>query len=710
MYYSTIGKCLAVLLCYFLSSQSLSAQQNLVFNGGFESGNQPQCNSHYSQTNGAALDFDTDVDYWNQSRRYWPSNTSADYTSIQNCFTPFGPNTWQNHDPTNRFVFMGSDPGQWPQPYHEGVRSTLDTPLIPGHSYKFKIKIMKHDLGAGDLNIWFAKNSNDWFSNSGNNEKHHETVLWFDTAYRTRYVWYQYVHNFVAPQQFSNLANIIVESRDGHSFVDDVELYDCTTSPAPSANFSLPEEFCPGDNNLIMEDQGSANYYRYLVQIFENSLGGTPVYQSVWLDAPLTTLDLSNVYAFNCPETYYVKLITESHCGETADQIKTLMIDCPNPEAELPAMIFPNCPGDPVWLTILPLNNTTEWKYQVSSIGAGLIYDSGWLPVPFTANQIDIGPNLGFTACGDPAVQVTLIARNQCGETDLAVRTIELDCDALGGSYTFPSQTCYGDPIILDGTAANNVTSYLYTIQEVDALGATIPAGLNYISGWISGSLGIIQVNQSLRMKCGRYFKVSVSVQGECNQQMSLGSKTVYVNCLPDLLQSVVTQPQVGSGCSNGAIDITVGGGTAPYSYSWTKSFNGGPPVVFSTSEDVSNLKQGDYSVVITDANGCSIDADFVLVCTNKRGIVHGANALDIELDIVPNPSQGKFQMRFSEEIVGGITVEVHDIHGRLVYNYTAPDYQTKRLMIDLQEADKGVYFLKVLSGDQEWVRKIILK
>ena len=50
----------------------------------------------------------------------------------------------------------------------------------------------------------------------------------------------------------------------------------------------------------------------------------------------------------------------------------------------------------------------------------------------------------------------------------------------------------------------------------------------------------------------------------------------------------------------DGSIDISVVGGTPPYSYLWS-----GPNSYSSTNEDVTNLQSGIYNCIVTDANNC---------------------------------------------------------------------------------------------------------
>ncbi|MBN4051483.1 SprB repeat-containing protein, partial [bacterium AH-315-M05] len=72
---------------------------------------------------------------------------------------------------------------------------------------------------------------------------------------------------------------------------------------------------------------------------------------------------------------------------------------------------------------------------------------------------------------------------------------------------------------------------------------------------------------------------------------------SVMINEPVVLTSSIIGADASCSGGSDGAADLTVTGGTTPYSFLWSNS---------ATTEDISNLTIGTYTVIITDTNGCT--------------------------------------------------------------------------------------------------------
>ena len=92
-----------------------------------------------------------------------------------------------------------------------------------------------------------------------------------------------------------------------------------------------------------------------------------------------------------------------------------------------------------------------------------------------------------------------------------------------------------------------------------------------------------------------------------------------------------ITNPSPISAC-NGAVDITVTGGTPPYTYNWNTT----PP---STTQDISNLCAGSYTVTVMDNMGCSFIPDpYIVGAEMAAGITnvscHGGSNGAINLSV----------------------------------------------------------------------------
>lgn len=82
-------------------------------------------------------------------------------------------------------------------------------------------------------------------------------------------------------------------------------------------------------------------------------------------------------------------------------------------------------------------------------------------------------------------------------------------------------------------------------------------------------------------------------------------------NCegrLSNLTASYTTQPVSSAIFNDGAIDVFVSGGVAPYNYEWSNN---------ATTKNLDNIVMGDYALTITDAQGCFIFIDDIQVDNN---------------------------------------------------------------------------------------------
>jgi hypothetical protein len=227
----------------------------------------------------------------------------------------------------------------------------------------------------------------------------------------------------------------------------------------------------------------------------------------------------------------------------------------------------------------LSVNNGTSWSW------------SG--PHGFTSNAQNPTVSTSVFALAEAGAQtytVVVTYANGCTET-ATTSLVLLDCSCTPPtlSTTHTNVTCFG---------ANNGTI------DLTITGGVAP----YSIAWSNSA-----TTEDLSGLAPGSYKAVVTESGGCKDSI-----TVTITQPAAALASTFTSVNATCfGSTNGSINLTVTGGTTPYTYLWSNS---------ATTEDLSGLSAGTYSVTITDANLCS--AINSVVITEPSAITITTNAV----------------------------------------------------------------------------------
>ncbi|MCD6066766.1 MAG: tRNA3(Ser)-specific nuclease WapA precursor [Bacteroidetes bacterium] len=107
------------------------------------------------------------------------------------------------------------------------------------------------------------------------------------------------------------------------------------------------------------------------------------------------------------------------------------------------------------------------------------------------------------------------------------------------------------------------------------------------------------------------------------NATAGLRPRLELTYALPMEIKGLVTHVNTAIGASSGAIDVSVTNGVPPYTYSWSNS---------ATTQDISSLGTGLYTLTVTDAYGF----------TAKKYFAIGSWGNSVTVNIVPDDVSGK--------------------------------------------------------------------
>lgn len=129
---------------------------------------------------------------------------------------------------------------------------------------------------------------------------------------------------------------------------------------------------------------------------------------------------------------------------------------------------------------------------------------------------------------------------------------------------------------------------------------------------------------------------------------------------------------------NNGFIHVEVKGGIAPYQYAWS---NG------ESTANLDNVAGGNYSLLVTDANGCTISENFELptVASSEQAMITAMIAR-------PNPFSDVVKLEVSQQYVGK-RILIVNLHGQVVAEQSLTGQHT---VLRLGQLTNGMYLIRV--------------
>lgn len=345
--------------------------------------------------------------------------------------------------------------------------------------------------------------------------------------------------------------------------------------------------------------------------------GGVPPYTYAWNDpSSQTATTATNL----CAGTYVVTITDNG--GNTETETVTL--------TDPPALVL--------------TTTTTDATCGLTDGSATAQFTGGTLPITYLWN--DPSSQTTATASSLGAGTYNVIATDGSGCTASATAIVLQGGSGITGNVAIVNAACNLSNGSATMTPAGGVAPYTY--QWNDAANQTTQTAINLPFGT---------------------YNVTVTDNNGCSEVFT-GS--VQNDDAPVIIGVVVNVTCFGG--SDGAVQVDILGGTAPYTFSWTDAMNN----VVATTVELSAAPAGTYVLEVTDDGGCSVQETFVVEEPDEMTV---APAIDADINSQCN---------------GEITLNVSGGATPYTYEWSDPANQTTEVASNLCA---GLYSVTVTDG-----------
>ena len=310
--------------------------------------------------------------------------------------------------------------------------------------------------------------------------------------------------------------------------------------------------------------------------------GGTPVYLFSWTGDITGHISTSEDPDDLVPDTYDLTITDNNGCVQVFPDLVTI--------------------GEPLELSVL-VDNITDVDCNGDATGAIDITPSGGTP----------GYTFAWTGPGGFNASTQNIANLEAGDYNLTLTD---------------SRGCTRDFISLATVSTNPAITATFSLSHVScnggsdgAIDAMISGGVpDYTYDW-AGPFGYSETTEDISGLIAGSYELTVTDDLGCTVVMA-----PQMLSQPPAITATATKVDVDCfGADNGSVDLTPSGGVPPYVFDWT-----GPGGFSETTEDISDLEPGAYSVTVTDANNCSVQFDNIATIQEPAEILLSSVRTDI--------------------------------------------------------------------------------
>lgn len=362
---------------------------------------------------------------------------------------------------------------------------------------------------------------------------------------------------------------------------------------------------------------------------------------------------------------------------------------CISPLTLSPSAPYVICGGSPITLTV---NNATDYLWSTGSTNSSIAVSSaGSYSVVFEDENGCRGTAQATVASGS-----------------LPNPVITFSGGALNAG-NFASYQWYFNGVPISGSTSNtHVPLEGYGTYSVDV---TSNAGCSS-TGTFCLSPASLTASGSVSFCQGE--SVTLTVNNGTNQVWSTGSLDSEITVSTSGTYSV-TVSSAAAGCSvnlqqtvtvnsNPAPVINLSGGnltTQTYAfYQW--NYNG-TPISGATSQTLTPTENGQYTVTVTNASGCT--------GTSQVYNLDNVGLEDIKEDaflFYPNPvkSNGTLNFSWGKQYTGKAYFRIYDLTGAVVFDLRSEEFPESIVLPDLKS---GVYFIDIESLQKRRLKLIIL-